>query len=734
MKGILPKLLAKENITIQHGNYHTAWFDIKNRVLGLPMWKDMGKDVYDLLIGHEVGHALETPYEGWHDNPENLEGCPRSYINVIEDARIERKVKARYPGLVRSFQKGYAKLWDEEFFGAPDELPSWDQIKLIDKINLEAKVGAHLDVPFNDEEQVFMDRAMTTESFDEVVELVRDILAYTQENQPELLEQPEPEDNDDSTLPSEQGEEEPPQGHDDMMPSEDSQEETASTEGEGDTEDGESQDTQEGDNPNGGDTKETPTDSRDGSLDESITDENFRRNEDKLIEEKSLLGLLKVGNQFSKDVLDKVFIPYNKVAKDRTHMTINEDDFYYEDSRELHEFSEIKFTQYIKEVKRNVNYAVKEFEQRKAAFRYTRSQTAKTGSIDVNKLWSYKTNEDIFNRVTRLADAKNHGMFMLVDFSGSMSGVMSRVLDQLIHLIIFCKTVNIPFDVYGFTTCNPDLDYRAAYSVRPNGEVYHENLSLCQQISSDLKKNDYTDALRFLWYRMTQEESWRGRRISEYGSKYEDWGSTPLNTSLVAIHDKLFNMIQSKGIDNMNLVVLTDGETNRLSVNDNMPKEFTPGKVTESSWQAEYRIRMGRGTIDADSSGRTMTREMLNYYRKFGITTLGFFLALDRYAYRSKLHDVAEDAHGGYADDDFFKDAQRQNTKNKCIIYNDKLGYDEFYIVQTFNKAVMNIDNEDFEVQEDATKAQITQAFKKHSKGKKLNKTLLTNFGKAVAV
>ena len=93
----LPKLLAKENITIQHGNYKTAWFDIKNRILGLPVWEDMGKDVYDLLIGHEVGHALETPFEGWHDSPEKLEGCPRSYINVVEDARIERKVKARYP-------------------------------------------------------------------------------------------------------------------------------------------------------------------------------------------------------------------------------------------------------------------------------------------------------------------------------------------------------------------------------------------------------------------------------------------------------------------------------------------------------------------------------------------------------------------------------------------------------------------------------------------------------------
>ena len=77
-----------------------------------------------------------------------------------------------------------------------------------------------------------------------------------------------------------------------------------------------------------------------------------------------------------------------------------------------------------------------------------------------------------------------------------------------------------------------------------------------------------------------------------------------------------------------------------------------------------------------------------------------------------------------------------ENIANICKVdyHTHKLGYDEFYIVQTFNKAVMHIDNEDFEVQEDATKAQITQAFKKHSKGKKLNKTLLTNFGKAVAV
>ena len=110
---ILAKLLATENISVQHGNYETAWFDIKDRVLGLPQWVDNGKDVSDLLIGHEVGHALETPFEGWHDSPEKLEGCPRTYINVVEDARIERKIKSRYIGLVGPFARGYKQLFED---------------------------------------------------------------------------------------------------------------------------------------------------------------------------------------------------------------------------------------------------------------------------------------------------------------------------------------------------------------------------------------------------------------------------------------------------------------------------------------------------------------------------------------------------------------------------------------------------------------------------------------------
>ena len=65
VKSNLAKLLATENITIQHNNVKTASFDVKNRVLTLPIFKQKSGDVYDMLIAHECAHALWTPYKEW---------------------------------------------------------------------------------------------------------------------------------------------------------------------------------------------------------------------------------------------------------------------------------------------------------------------------------------------------------------------------------------------------------------------------------------------------------------------------------------------------------------------------------------------------------------------------------------------------------------------------------------------------------------------------------------------
>ena len=116
-KSLLAKLLATENVTVEHGNYQTASFDVKNRILRLPIWKEMSGTLYDLMVLHEVGHALYTPEEGWHESASKKGAGYKSFLNVVEDARIERKIKDKYPGGRKSFVDGYIDLIRKDFFG-----------------------------------------------------------------------------------------------------------------------------------------------------------------------------------------------------------------------------------------------------------------------------------------------------------------------------------------------------------------------------------------------------------------------------------------------------------------------------------------------------------------------------------------------------------------------------------------------------------------------------------------
>ena len=72
--------------------------------------------------------------------------------------------------------------------------------------------------------------------------------------------------------------------------------------------------------------------------------------------------------------------------------------------------------------------------------------------LDMRRVWSYKLNDDLFKRVTTLPQGKNHGMVFLLDWSGSMDGVIEDTLKQVINLAMFCNRIQIPYRVLAFTT------------------------------------------------------------------------------------------------------------------------------------------------------------------------------------------------------------------------------------------------------------------------------------------
>lgn len=683
------KLLANENIETRTGNYSTASFDVKNRVMYLPNWKDMSKSVYDLLVGHEVGHSLWTPPEGWHDAVSTF-SCPKAYVNVIEDCRIERKIKNKYPGLSVSFTKGYSELYRDGFFGDFDI----QDLDIIDRINLKSKIGAFLDVPFFDDIELdFYARSMKTKTFDEVVTLSIEIAEYQKQlNQEDKLNEPETKDQFEDSSDTDNSE---------------SYEDSDSSYSEEDAEESEEQDSRF-------DRQE------DGEELTSLTDEAFKKSEEDLISDEVNPQLI-INGDINKKALNNLICSYARLEKERYSM------LKYDQTKESFDMACEEFTDYMKQVKKNSYYAVKEFELHKAAYRYSRAQVSRKGTINVNKLYNYKLSDQIFNEVTNLADAKDHGMVLLLDLSGSMHPSIPSVIDQLIHLISFCKQVNIPFQVFGFAR-----SYRYETPLQANLMDQDMNMTDCNLVelcSSDLSKARYEESIKWLYARKMSYSI--GLNHDELLTQYEHFGTTPLVQSLVAMKH-IINKFKSKhNCQSQHFVLLTDGDANNFDiVHDNNLNNNRVDSSKRPSYSKGLTLILDKTKIKISSKGKLATIDILNYYRKCGIKVQGFFIANTASDIKHKAYDISYET-SDYNVDGIRKSIRTQINKNRCAHFTDILGYDDFYMIRSKDT---EIEDEELDITDTTSRSSIAKAFKKHAKNKKASKVLLTNFGKSVAI
>jgi hypothetical protein len=186
----LGKLLATEDIRIVRHASHTASFDTTNRVLYLPTWAGVSKNVVDLFIGHEVAHALWTRDEDWHrvlkDNPEY--GF-KQFLNIVEDARIEKKIKRRYPGLRKPMFDGYDELVRSNFFQCGYD--EFNKLLFVDRLNIHFKVGSRAGIKFSADEQVFVDAIEAAETWEEVEDLTLQLWGFAEAEREMLRQQKE---------------------------------------------------------------------------------------------------------------------------------------------------------------------------------------------------------------------------------------------------------------------------------------------------------------------------------------------------------------------------------------------------------------------------------------------------------------------------------------------------------------------------------------------------------------
>jgi hypothetical protein len=722
---ILAKLLATENITVQQTpGIKTAMFDLKGRVLMLPIWQGISDDLQDLLIVHETGHALDTPdadtYKKAYEDlaakifpnetiTEQLKKTVQGFLNCIEDARIDKRQKRRYPGSRKNYLIGYKELMERDFFGTAKR--DINTMNFIDRLNIWFKGGnIHYKMEFSPEEKVFLKRAENLETFAEVVGLTEEIYLFCKnklENQQEmeldLIESEEGEEGDDYSDIDDDFDGN--FGNDDTEGNQPSdQDETDS----GESEKGSGPLVGEGDIAGGsnktGAGPGSPSDGIPEHAPVSETDETWQRKSHEIVKDENSTYVYVNMPQVN---WDKAVHDYKKVLDDWRNREVGKG---YLDQTAF-DISRKQMTEWKMKEKETISFLVKEFEAKKAAEMYARINISKTGVIDTNKLHSYKYNDDIFRRLTNIPKGKNHGFIMFLDWSGSMQYNLLDTLKQLFSLCLFCKQIGVPFEVYAFKDCGAEspFTYLGQDNVIGAGALVMRNF-----LSSRMNIEEMNFAMTVLWA--------AGHR---HWLTTDSMGGTPLNHAIM-IAPKLVEDFRAKNkLEIVNTIFLTDGDSNPSEgiMNETAPRQFRQER------RYFYVDKVTRKTYDWYPYGwgqtETNTTTLLRILKeRTGCNLVGFFLFGNSFRKFSNQFNLTGDWEN-------LKKIQKYWNDNKFYPIKSA-GYDEYYVIDS--KSLANTNNElAIDNTKKNTAKQMAKAFSKFAQKKTVNRVLLRQFIERVA-
>ena len=711
VKGTLAKLLATEDLIIEHKCVETACFNVNSRVLTLPIWKEATSEVYDMLIAHEVGHALYTPNEDWTLKLKS----PKAYLNVTEDARIETMMKRRFGGLPKTFYAGYQYLWENDFFELGDRDPN--ELGVADRANLYFKVGGFLNIKFSPEEQVVIDQIAAAETFDDAIEAAAALYDLTKKDNQEDQKAPEESPEAESQQENENGE----QGDD----GEEAPEEPQEPQEEGEKTERE---------PSDGEGEEKPEDEEEVKQKENSGGDHGA-DDDKL---KTVDGLEeKLKELASKGAFDEpTYVEYPSLDMDKIVISPTEVSNYIrecwstyfsslqksrsnEDAMDIYEYSIhrhlLAFADFKREIQSEVNYMVKEFECKKSATAYARATTSRTGVLDCTKLHTYKYNDDLFKKVTNLPEGKNHGLVFVLDWSGSMCHILKDTVKQLLSLVMFCDKVNIPFDVYAFTNEWNEYDYDERSQLKDGGKFFiPSSFGLLNLLSSSASRRELTIHMENLYAMASMFDSYD----HGYIPRKVGLSGTPLNESLICLHNLIPTFQRKANVEKVHCMILTDGESTGTAytkdVHYNGETHVVVKRIESSDYGPPVFIRNRRtGMVRRIRSFGGCTVALLDDLREaFPNSTFTGFRVMERsaswYVRQASNYD----------------DKKMTEWKKEKQVALEGFGYTKYYLVSATNLSA----DAEFDVAEDASKAKIKAAFSKSLKSKKNNKKILGDF------
>lgn len=694
------KLLATENLTVMKQAVETAYFDVERRELVLPIFKDMTHEIEQMLVCHEVGHALYTNIELVDASSDN--DRLHTYINVVEDVRIEKLMKRKYPGIKKVMTEGYRQLNDRDFFGVKDIKHPADLL-LIDRMNLWFKVGISSGVSFSEVEHQFIVRAEKTETPSEVIQLAKDIYEFSKDQMQNKKQKA---------------------GYRKVLVNSDDQGDASDEPRQvsGKASNNPTDASTETENASGG-SSDGASDVSDSDL-ESITDVAYSDRLDSAVDTTaSRRRYIKLDTNYDEDTV----VGYKQNLQNLAHIKTN--DYMTNEWGTVLMDESGRYTSIVSEYNKfktnttnTVNYLLKEFEMKKAATDYKRTQVSKTGSLDMKKIWGYQLNDDLFKRISITKDGKNHGMQILVDWSGSMRRVISDVMQQVITLAMFCQRAQIPYQVLAFTdsyyymgSAYRNRQYNRLRDEREHGtnrNMLDNAISQCallELFSHKMSNKDFNDMSKILF------NTYGVINTAHYGL-----GGTPLNHALAYMLDYTGKFINMNNVEKMTFITLTDGQGSCLRTLDlSWDERNLRPWVIDPKTKIAYEFSEHNSTMQTDAMLNMLTA-------RYDIANIGFYIANSNSvkelstAFREngiKSNDYYE----LYA---FAEEAQKEIRRNGFTSIATK-SRDTVFVVPTKS---MKIEDVEIEVKSDQTSKAIAKKFTKVMEGRQLNRVLLNQF------
>lgn len=613
----ISRLFAQENISVEYSaDAETASFDVVRRVLIYPYSLVLEDElIHDLLMGHEIGHARFTKTA--EEMRLRAEEGVFEYWNIIEDARIEKLMKRDYPGLRITFQNGYLRLFQKGWFGSEQRLSigtfatrlnffckagpitahfirfndeEKEFLRRVEEVELEEDVHA-LAVEMakmagkdpdrarellmehrrtiaierakwrkftqmqyeNHFGQINTDEEGEDEEFDE-----ESIEENIEENIREDIEQDiEQDKNKDKPVVESRKKNTTAHVYDkDMRPNTD-------------------------DFGNGGSiTKkqaewfipELPTDLTDEEVELTEEDrkwiETITKQDERVIEEVIEFDPLEKfnANYAEQKIRDARMVVYE---------SIDRKDVNTPDARKLYEAFIAQYVEtpghywhgqsntldYLNEssiearqsLKKAVDYLARQFDAKKAAIRSKNAVISTSGHLDINRVFAYKYSEDVFKKKINVRDAKNHGVVLLLDASGSIATYWRDMVKQVLLITEFCKKVQIPFKVFIF---GHQIEIRQFDQYRPRPVVDDKNEIATHPMLG--WGRDHDSAQEVLSSEMTAPE-YRTMVGALLDRAFFEFGGTPTTNAILNIEANINEFFLRHNVTIKKMFVITDG-------------------------------------------------------------------------------------------------------------------------------------------------------------------------------